>query len=119
LELKTGEYSRDDDRLYNFKRAAAMLRCSPERALLGFVTKHIVSLMDMIDDIDSGNLADDKLWDEKIGDIILYMILLRSLIVERRSMLEEQKNNTLIDGDQMPPGELYYVYNEKDGVLKK
>jgi len=83
LTAKADEYARGD-RLSNFKKIADMLDTTPEKALIGLVMKHIVALVDFIDDI----YFDDKLqsysrWDEKIGDVMAYMILLDAMVQER------------------------------------
>jgi hypothetical protein len=83
LSKKAGEYSSGDDRLHNFKRAAALNCETPEKALAGMLTKHIVSIYDMIDDLDSMSCPDYAVWDEKLGDAINYCILLEALISER------------------------------------
>lgn len=80
LSSKDKEYSSDSDRLHNFKRAAAMLDCSPEKALEGMWVKHLVSVQDLI------NLPDNttpELIHEKIGDTINYALLLEGLLTER------------------------------------
>ena len=87
LIQKGKEYTRGKDRLSNFKGMAAMLDCGPERALLGAWAKHLQSIFDMISDLESDNIrqhASLAQWDEKIGDVINYLILLRALIEERR-----------------------------------
>jgi hypothetical protein len=78
LALKGEEYARGD-RLSNFKKAAAALGCAPERALAGFWMKHIVSILDMINDLEAGRRAPHAVWDEKIGDAINYLVLLEAL----------------------------------------
>lgn len=82
LTRKTGEYCRGDDRLSNFKRAAEMAHKSPVASLQGMVLKHFVSLFDMLDDYEKGAMHPLVLWDEKVLDIINYMILLRALLLE-------------------------------------
>jgi len=82
LTAKADEYARGD-RLSNFKAVAALTGCTPEKALGGLVAKHIVALYDFINDLDSDQLQVYTRWDEKIGDIINYMILLDALIQER------------------------------------
>lgn len=64
------------DKLHNFKRAAEIGRCTSEQALLGMLTKHIVSI---IDQIKSGDTPTQEWIDEKIGDGINYLILLEGL----------------------------------------
>lgn len=84
LGLKASEYVRNDDRLSNFKRAAAMLQTSPEAALMGMLSKHLVSIMDMVDDISVEIGHGKEMWNEKIGDAINYLVLLDALLQERR-----------------------------------
>lgn len=83
LGAKADEYARGD-RLSNFKKAAALLECTPEAALLGFVAKHIVALTDFVKDLETGKFQSLERWAEKTGDIINYMILLEALVVERK-----------------------------------
>ena len=83
LLVKAKEYARNGDRLHNFKRASALLKCTPERALCGMLTKHIISVYDMVDDLERGVWTARSVWDEKIGDMINYAILLEALIEER------------------------------------
>lgn len=83
LGRKGKEYARGD-RLSNFKRSAEKLRCTPERALLGMAVKHDTSILDMVEDLESGcSNAPLALWEEKIGDAINYLILLEGLVRER------------------------------------
>jgi len=82
LASKATEYSHGGDRLSNFKRAAGMLNCEPEAALLAFVTKHITALYDFVATLPDGNITLEQ-WAEKTGDIRNYMILLDGLIEER------------------------------------
>ena len=82
FDAKGNEYARGD-RLSNFKKAAAVLNGTPESALRGFLVKHLVSIFDMIDDLDSGVHHPMEKWMEKLGDNVAYLILLSALITER------------------------------------
>ena len=82
LAGKADEYSHGGDRLSNFKRAAELAGCTPEKALIGFVTKHIVALYDFVDALPDRCMTLEQ-WAEKTGDIRNYMILLDGLIEER------------------------------------
>lgn len=84
LSHKAGEYATDADRLHNFKRAAGLLDVTPEKALVGFLTKHIVSVLDITDGLTGGKGPVPGVRDEKIGDCINYLILLEALLIERR-----------------------------------
>jgi hypothetical protein len=79
LGQKAKEYARGD-RLHNFHRAAETLRCTPARALVGFWMKHVVSLLDMVDDLDKGIEWPIAAWDEKLGDTINYLVLLEAIV---------------------------------------
>ena len=83
LDLKAGEYA-TSDRLHNFKVAGALQGCTPERALLGMWAKHIVSVVDIVRDIENGMLPTEHLIHEKLTDVINYAFLLEALIEERR-----------------------------------
>ena len=48
LIKKADEYNLEADRLGFFKRAATFAQTTPEKALYGFLLKHLVSLNDMI-----------------------------------------------------------------------
>lgn len=83
LVPKDHEYSRGGDRLHNFKKAAEIEKCSPEKALLGMAMKHIVSIMDMVEDLPV--LPTEAQQAEKFTDAINYLLLLEALIEERRA----------------------------------
>jgi hypothetical protein len=82
LDYKATHYASDTDRLDNFKRAAAMLNTTPEKALLGFTAKHIVSVITMVEGLAQGKVYKLDQWHEKLGDIINYCILLEALVTE-------------------------------------
>lgn len=78
LNIKSNEYA-TEDRLHNFKIAAALEGITPIQALQGMMAKHTVSVYDMCQ---SGKRYPIELWDEKIGDSINYLLLLAALIRE-------------------------------------
>lgn len=78
LVNKGQEYGAED-RLHNFKTAAALEGISLKEALGGMMAKHTVSVYDMIRAEEKFTMA---VWDEKIGDHINYLILLKAIIVE-------------------------------------
>lgn len=84
LLRKEAEYATTTDRFHNFKVAARKLNCTPERALLGMMVKHTVSVEDIIDSLDTGNpKLDTDLIYEKIGDSVNYLILLEGMLLQR------------------------------------
>ena len=80
---KNTEYARGGDKLSNFKKAAGRLGSTPESALLGMENKHSISIVDMIQDLDKGIHHPMDKWEEKIGDELNYLFLLRGLLEER------------------------------------
>lgn len=94
LGSKAAEYATDDDRLHNFKIAAALPpEESPAQSLLGMMKKHTVSVYDMAA---SGEPYPLAMWEEKIGDHINYLLILKALVLEPESnlVLDLQKGNT-------------------------
>lgn len=83
LVSKNTEYARGQDKLHNFKEAAAMEGTSPEQALRGMLLKHWQSLRDLCNDLDKNIIHPIPLWDEKIGDGLNYLFLLDALVKER------------------------------------
>lgn len=79
LAGKAEEYASDTDRLSNFKSAAALKKVTPEQALTGMMAKHTVSVYDMVE---SGKEYTEAEWDEKIGDHINYLVLLKALAMD-------------------------------------
>jgi hypothetical protein len=84
---KDREYSREGDKLWNFKRAGMALGISPEEALLGMMSKHLVSILDIAADVVSGKMPSQATLDEKFSDLHNYFFLLEGLIRERSERL--------------------------------
>lgn len=82
LNSKNKEYANENDKLHNFKRAGKMLEQTSEQALVGMWTKHIISILDIVNKLPK-ETPTTELIDEKIGDAINYLILLEALIKER------------------------------------
>lgn len=100
LGKKAAEYARSGDRLSNFKRAAAYLRCTPERANLGANSKHLVSIADMVDDLEKGQHHPVAMWEEKLGDAINYLILMEAQVKERIG----KRNWKVVESDDVRQG---------------
>ncbi len=77
LKSKAREYSTDEDRLHNFKLAAALQECSMRQALAGIMVKHTVSIYDMCRSDETLSL---ELWTEKITDHLNYLLLLNVIV---------------------------------------
>lgn len=90
LSQKSEEYSSEGDRFHNFKRAAAILETTQEKALMGMLAKHIVSVLDIVNNPDKCSSA---VIDAKIGDSINYLILLEGTLYERMTKKELQPHS--------------------------
>lgn len=82
LTAKAAEYA-TDDRLHNFKAAAALERTDPVSALAGMMAKHTISVYDLVYDHSTGKAIPLELWSEKITDSINYLYLLWALLNEK------------------------------------
>lgn len=82
---KGNEYSFNSDRLKAFKTGAALQNITQKQCLLGMLTKHIISIYDMVSTNKHFNI---NKWTEKISDAINYLLILKSMLVEE----EYEKN---------------------------
>lgn len=82
LVAKGDEYVPEGEpsRFHNFETAAAFNHQLSTEALWGFLTKHLVSLSDMVK-VESTEYALAR-WDEKITDSLVYLILLYGIVNE-------------------------------------
>lgn len=96
LLAKGEEYSREGDRLWNFKSAGRKRNKHPAEALLDMKVKHDVSVDDIVDDLKRGVIPPKEFIAEKIGDSINYLLLLEGLIEEARA-----QTNDLIARDDL------------------
>lgn len=87
---KADEYvGQQGDRLSNFKHAAHLQNLCLPAALGGMMCKHTVSVYDMIGRYQNGETFSEEKWDEKIGDSLNYLILLKAVLIE------EQKSKSM------------------------
>lgn len=94
---KADEYA-TEDRLHNFKQAAALQKCKPETALAGMMCKHTVSVYDMLKGVENGKKYPIEMWDEKIGDSINYLLLLSAMVREKSTETEDKSSFYLAQG---------------------
>ena len=77
LDKKSKEYAPKEDRLSAFKTAAAVMHKTPLQALSGQMSKHSVSLFEMVElNHDYNDMA---FWQEKLTDSINYLFLMKAL----------------------------------------
>lgn len=85
---KAKEYAKgDDDRMHNFNKASQITGECREKALFGFFLKHLVSVIDIVDDMNKNSkyIPSRPLVEEKIGDAINYLLLLEASIEDKRN----------------------------------
>lgn len=80
---KGKEYAQSIDMLCNFKKAAKINDTTPEQALWGYATKHLCSIIDIVENPD--NVSEEKLL-EKVTDMQCYLSLLACLVKERNNL---------------------------------
>jgi len=80
LASKEDEYAKGRNRLHNFHIAAKLQSNTPEESLLGMMTKHIVSVVDLLQSPES---ATKELADEKLLDLVNYSLLAHYMIHNR------------------------------------
>lgn len=95
LIAKARDYVMGEDRLHNFKRAAALEQTTAHQALLGMLSKHIISIYDYADRHENGEYFTLTQWQEKIHDYLNYGVLLYALIVEEEINRTEKICQTL------------------------
>lgn len=86
LTRKSEGYSTEEDRLHNFRTGAALNGIPMEQVCWGMATKHIISIRDMVM---SGETYDADIWDEKLGDAINYLALLKAITAEASTPSDE------------------------------
>jgi hypothetical protein len=82
LAKKRAQYAPGIDRLSNFRKAGHLQNETPIKALHGMMTKHTVGLADLVETHEAGDPTDFADWLEYITDKINYLLLLRGLLEE-------------------------------------
>lgn len=87
LSTRSNSYANPEDRLHNFRQAAALEKITVPQALAGVMVKHTVSLYDMCWDNGDYPL---EVWTEKITDHINYLLILKAAIIDKLSEGSDQ-----------------------------
>jgi len=95
LSKKALEYVRNNDRLHNFNVGAELENKTREEVLHSFFLKHYISYLDMLEDIKNDKLPKKSYVDEKMGDMINYLILqeasIKQKIIEKEREISESE----------------------------
>lgn len=97
LITKGAEYVPENatGRFHNFDKGAAFNEQLPTEALWGYLTKHLVSLSDMVKT--PSNETPLEKWNEKINDSITYLLLLKGMVFEISEMKLNEKKDSIKD----------------------
>jgi hypothetical protein len=101
LKSKGKEYTHGDQ-LSNFNRAAEMQGISREKALIGMWSKHVVFILDIVDEMDNGIMPLPQVLDEKITDAVNYLCLLEAMIIEDLGRDKVRRAVPFDDADRSP-----------------
>lgn len=88
LDTKGGEYSSNTNRFENFLDAGRSENMQPERALWYMMLKHYISIRKFVMELVTPQRRSLEKWNEKIDDMITYLILLKAMI-RRRTEIEQ------------------------------
>lgn len=83
LTVKAKEYRRNDNPFHNFEVGAMKTNKTREQIIRYFALKHEISIEDIVNDIADGKLPNKAIVDEKIGDAINYLIILKASMLDR------------------------------------
>lgn len=85
LSSKAEEYAKGGDRLHNFNLAAQITGKTREEVLWGMAMKHLVSIIDIVEGTQYGIYPTKEIAEEKIGDMVSYLILLEASLNNKRN----------------------------------
>lgn len=105
LAEKAQDYAPGRDPLANFRASAALQRITPEKALMGMLAKHLVSVADLVNGVEEppcphgGGMCGCPSWEpvsmdtwvEKLHDARAYLVLLEALVRERLGAYDHEE----------------------------
>jgi hypothetical protein len=92
---KNKEYGRNKEFLHNFFRASGLIGSQPLTALRGMWIKHVVSINDIIDDIEKSRPVKRELVTEKLTDNIAYLFLMDGLFDNNSLVIDDKADKAL------------------------
>jgi hypothetical protein len=95
LSGKRKEYANgEEDLLHNFNTGATIANLTREEVLDGFMLKHYISYRDIVNNISKGILPSEELLEEKVGDMINYLILFEASVKQKINNNKLKQINT-------------------------
>lgn len=104
LNAKAAEYATDEDRLSAFKEAALLSKNTAETIAVNYMLKHIMSINDMSK---RPWKYSPEMWDEKLGDAINYLLIIKALIAERN--IAKKHMNSMYGISATKPKNFVYI----------
>lgn len=95
LGLKASEYATPTDRMHNFREIAKIMRMHELDVVKALLGKHLVSVIDMIEDIKQGKVFTPEYIDEKVGDLDNYTSPLLEFMVREKNFENKLMNKEL------------------------
>lgn len=83
LIIKGKEYRRNNDPLHNFNIGTGITNTTREEVIDSFMLKHYISYRDMLNDIKDNKLPTEEYIDEKVVDMINYLLLFKASVVDK------------------------------------
>lgn len=85
---KGREYVRGEDRFHNFKKGAKILKLlmpdiEIEHVMFFYATKHLVSILDILNDSKNAEKLNKEIINEKFGDLINYLIMIEISLLDK------------------------------------
>lgn len=80
---KGREYRRENNPFHNFEKGANISNQHPALVLDGFMLKHYISYRDILNDLKQGIHQSDALIEEKIFDMIIYLLIQKQLLTQQ------------------------------------
>lgn len=81
---KQTEYTRGTDAFHNFQKAKDLsFHSTTSKVAWEYMVKHLQSIKDLLNDDENNNPININQIDEKIGDVIIYLTLIRSMLKEQ------------------------------------
>lgn len=82
LIIKGNEYSPDhNDRFHNFRMGARILGVQKEQVMMMYATKHMASILDIINNVNN-RIPDAEKITEKFNDMISYLIIMKASLLK-------------------------------------
>jgi hypothetical protein len=121
LATKGGEYSSKTNRFENFNDAGRTEDMPPEQALWYMMLKHFISVRKFVMELVTPQRRSLEKWNDKIDDIITYLILLKAMIRRRTHIEQVVEANELkkIAGQKEAEADKAFIESDDQEAVRK